>query len=332
MTNCGRPGASTSRRFTAATRGARWASTRAPWVVDGLLRGTGLSMLVADPKAGKSSLARCLAVAVAFGHPHFLNRTVTRGPVLFFELDEPEESSDEHYVQISPESGDGLHHFDCYGGANLPKGDAARFAHVLDIARHVEPALIVFDTLFAFTPRAGRGESSDYGLMHHAMAGFQRLAREADSHVLILHHRAKGDGDRGRPSGLGSQALGGQVDVQISISVEGEDRYIEASGRLAGGGIPKSRLEWTDGWVTVGASRAAERARGIETELLDFLATQVEPMKAGDIAEAFGGKRQTTLRTLRTLSDDGRLVTERAGRAVLYRYPYSNGSQFPTPI
>ena len=294
-----------------------------PWVVDGLMRGTGVTMLAADPKAGKSTFARCLAVAVAFGHPRFLGRAVTPGPVLFFELDEPEESFNEHYVQITPESGGALHHFDCYGGANLPAKDDARFDHVLKVARDLRPALIVIDTLFAFTLRAGKGESADYGVMHAMMTGYQSLARKADTQVLVLHHRAKGDSDRGRPSGLGSQALGGQVDVQVALSQSGDDRYIEAEGRLAGGGIPKSRLDFADGWVSIGDSKAVERVRNIEQELLDWMAGHGERMKTGDIVRKFGGKAAETGRALRSLGENGRLVCEREGRGILYRYPYS---------
>jgi Mrp family chromosome partitioning ATPase len=39
------------------------------WLVDGLLPTGGLSVLVGKPKAGKSTLARALAVAVARGEP-----------------------------------------------------------------------------------------------------------------------------------------------------------------------------------------------------------------------------------------------------------------------
>lgn len=295
-----------------------------PWVVDGLLRGRGLSMLLAPPKTGKTSLGRCLAVAVSCGHARFLGRKVTRGPVMFLELDEPEESTDEHYMQIIPETGGGeLHHFDCYGGAGLPAKEKDRFAHVLKLALKIRPVLIVIDTLFAFTPRIGTGESSDYGAMHSMMSKYQRLAQEADTHVLVLHHTAKAAALGGRQSGLGSQALGGQVDVQMAITVNGDDRYLEAEGRLAGGGIPKSRLEFADGWVTLGDSKAVERVRNIEQELLDWMAGHGERMKTGDIVRKFGGKAEETGRALRSLGENGRLVCEREGRGILYRYPYS---------
>ena len=44
------------------------------WLVQGLLPADGLSLLVAPPKVGKSTLARCLAVAVADGRGWWLGR------------------------------------------------------------------------------------------------------------------------------------------------------------------------------------------------------------------------------------------------------------------
>jgi RecA-family ATPase len=55
--------------------------------VDGLLPEAGLSMLTARPKAGKSALARNLALAVLRGDA-FLDRTTAPGTGLYLALGE----------------------------------------------------------------------------------------------------------------------------------------------------------------------------------------------------------------------------------------------------
>ena len=51
------------------------------WLWDGILLQGGMSLLIAKPKVGKSTLARCLAVAVSRGSP-FLGRKTVQAPVV----------------------------------------------------------------------------------------------------------------------------------------------------------------------------------------------------------------------------------------------------------
>ncbi len=55
------------------------------WLLDALLPAGGISLL-AEPKTGKSTLARCLALAVA-GADEFLGRTTGGGPVVYLALE-----------------------------------------------------------------------------------------------------------------------------------------------------------------------------------------------------------------------------------------------------
>jgi AAA domain len=56
-----------------------------PWLVDGLLGSGGVSLTVARPKIGKTTLIRYLARCVARGEP-FLGRATAQGTVLLFLL------------------------------------------------------------------------------------------------------------------------------------------------------------------------------------------------------------------------------------------------------
>ena len=57
------------------------------WLLDGILPAGGMSLLVAKPKVGKTTLALNLAIAVARG-TDFLGRKVAQGPVVYLALEE----------------------------------------------------------------------------------------------------------------------------------------------------------------------------------------------------------------------------------------------------
>src|SRR5262245_33223549 len=57
------------------------------WVVADRLPVGGLGLLCGKPKAGKSTLTRCLALAVARGEP-WLGSVTTVGPVIYLALEE----------------------------------------------------------------------------------------------------------------------------------------------------------------------------------------------------------------------------------------------------
>jgi len=56
------------------------------WVLEDTLPAAGMSLLVAKPKVGKSTLARCLALAVARGE-EFLGRSTSQGVVVYLALE-----------------------------------------------------------------------------------------------------------------------------------------------------------------------------------------------------------------------------------------------------
>ena len=58
-----------------------------PWLVDQVIPLGGLAVLTSRPKVGKSTLARCLGVAVAQGIP-WLGMETKQGPVLYCCLEE----------------------------------------------------------------------------------------------------------------------------------------------------------------------------------------------------------------------------------------------------
>ena len=289
---------------------------RNSWLVDGLLRAGGLSVMSSDPKCGKSCLARCLAVAVAGGEDAFIGRRVANGPAIFVELDEPEESAAEHYAAIQiPDAA--LYQHQDYGGAKLP---AQRFGWLSEWATDIRAVLIIIDTMARFQPPGGDNAISDYGAMTALMSKFQTLAANTGAHVLLLHHVAKGESNR---SPLGSQAIGGAVDTMLMLSKDPDGvRHFQADGR--GVAVPKTRLEFEDGWISAGMTARAEATRDKRAELMDVIERNPGELSRSGIVAKVGMRRAEGLRLLGALIEDG--YARETGRKV---WPDENGSGFP---
>ena len=69
------------------------------WLVEDVMPAGGSSLLVAPPKAGKTTAARCLAVAVARGLS-WLGRECDRGPVLYLALEERRDEVKRHFAKL----------------------------------------------------------------------------------------------------------------------------------------------------------------------------------------------------------------------------------------
>ena len=72
---------------------------RVSWIVDGLLPSGGLSLLAGKPKAGKSTLARCLALSVARGLP-VIGRDTVAGPVIYVALEDKRSEVKKHLREM----------------------------------------------------------------------------------------------------------------------------------------------------------------------------------------------------------------------------------------
>ena len=225
------------------------------WVIEGLLRPTTLGVLIGWPKAGKTSLARCLSMAVAGDKMTWLGRAIARGPVIFIELDEPEITVANHYAQILVRGAE-LHHYQDYGASMLPVSADKRFCWLAAWAREIGAVLIVIDTAFRFLAVRRPIAIADYGAMHPMMSRFQRLVADSRAAVLLLHHAPK---IHGPLSPLGSQAIGGAVDSVLTVTRDaGGRRYLEADGRDVS--MPSTRLEFSEGRISLGQSQLAEPA------------------------------------------------------------------------
>lgn len=147
------------------------------WLVDALLPSSGFSLLAAKPKVGKSTLARCLALAVARGEP-FLGRATAQGSVIYLALEEKRSQVRKHFQAMGATGEEEIYIY----AAAAPVDALQKIRAEVE---RTKPALLIIDPLFRFTRVR---DSNDYAQVTAALEPLLALARETGVHVLCVHH------------------------------------------------------------------------------------------------------------------------------------------------
>ena len=190
------------------------------WTVNELLVKGGMSVLAGDPKSGKSTVVRQLALAVMRGQK-FLNRQCKQGAVLYLALEEHGAMLQRQFKTIGVKEDDPLL---LHVGAAQTRG---AYDQLLQTALELKPELIIIDTLSLF---AGFDNMNDYEHVNKIMQKIREIPRRANTHLVLVHHSNKGEG-RNFSRIMGSQAIMGSVDTAVMFSVQGTQRYIHTTGR-----------------------------------------------------------------------------------------------------
>jgi hypothetical protein len=194
------------------------------WLVDSLLSKGGLSILVADPKVGKSTLARQLMREVLRGST-FLDLKCKQGNVYYFAIEEQVQILNSSFRKLGITAEDQLF---VHVGDTMSENSFEEFRNLIV---EKKPSLVVVDTMFDLI----QVESEfSYKEVKKELRKLRQVARDSDSHILLVHHSSKGrpeDRLRGNRAILGSQAIAGGVDTIIVIERDGKERLITTSGR-----------------------------------------------------------------------------------------------------
>jgi len=194
------------------------------WVVDELIPRGSLSLLIAKPKVGKSSILRELIRSILLGEP-FLGRTVIQGKVIYLALEERKPSLKKFFKKMRVPATDDLaivfYRKDCPDLGKLEK-----------MIQQVQPELVVIDTLGRFSTIE---DFNDYAKVNKFVVPLAELCRERNVAVLATHHSKKGANEDTGDSTLGSTALFGIVDTLLCMrknsagtrTLESEQRYGE---------------------------------------------------------------------------------------------------------
>ena len=265
------------------------APTEIDWLVDGLLPMGSLSLLIAKPKVGKSKLARCLASAVASDRGTYLGRKIKTGPVMYLALDEGVYTVSKHFRQIvtKPE----LMSVFCGLGFQLGNDPVFRVKQWIQIHN---PMLVVIDTLFDMTPEVE--DVNSYQPIREAMINLLSLAHSPiGPHVMVLTHANKGKGSRGDEA-LGSTALTGKAENNLSLKIKGDDRVLHAWGRdIEEVDDVVLRLDPETGWVDAAGSTAEIRQQELLGKMVDVIDQADGPVTLNYICRRVGKRRRQTV-------------------------------------
>ena len=277
------------------------------WLVDGLLAQSALSLLVAKQKIGKSTLIRCLAAAISGTRDKWMGRSIRTGTVLHYALEEGPRTVRNHYAEIEQISGANA---DRIFIVNAPPHHLQPnpLEHLDECIDKYLPDLVIIDTLFRFVKMP---DGNEYGHVTERMQPLINLAHSNHPHIMVTHHAGKA---RGRERGdeiLGSTGLGGSVDVNLYLQMNGNQRSLSAYGRDIED-FPDTILHmdenrWIEPMGTVGEVNAKLRSDEVRDAILDYLDQCGAHWQSGrDIRKGVGMKGQdvsTQLGHLNRLGD-----------------------------
>ena len=262
----------------------------------------GVSVCVAKPKVGKSTLARNLALRIARGDP-FLARCTSQGPVVYLALEDKRSELKRHFSEMGATGDEPI---------QIHVGMAPEEA-LLALEQAITESgaiLAVVDPLFRFL-RAR--DLNDYAIVNALLEPLMSLARDTGCHILTVHHAGKSEREGGDGI-LGSTAIFGAVDTALILRRRGDgSRTIESVQRY-GEDIPKTALcfdeatRTLEAGGTVDALELTKAREGIINLLADGECTEPE------IREGVEGRTGMIARALRELHKEGALRREGAGR------------------
>jgi len=151
------------------------------WVWDGILPQGGMSLLVAKPKVGKSTLGENLAVAVCRGE-FFLGWASLKGPVVYLALEEKKSEIRKKLKAL------GITDEPLYFHFGLAPQKA--MAEINNLISETGARLLIIDTLQKL---ARVKDLNDYPQVSNTLEPLLGMARELNCHILLTHHAGKSD-------------------------------------------------------------------------------------------------------------------------------------------
>ena len=289
------------------------------WLVENLLPVDGLSLLVSQPKVGKSTIARDLAAALAKNRD-WLGMTVRPGRVLHLALEERDSTIVDHYEKLGVLD---TNRILIMTREDLPPPKERPAVLAQMVATH-RPALVIIDTLHRWT---NIEQGNDYAEVTTSLEPFLDLAHEGKVHIMILHHARKSGGEFGTDA-LGSTAYAGTADTVLSMVREGNHRSISAIGRDIDELNPQTiELDKNTGHVSITGSLKDANRREAEIQIQNhLLRCAPEAISTKEIWNGIGGRSATKEAALNQLVEAGFVIRKPAGQG--FRYELATDPSF----
>jgi len=149
------------------------------WLIDEILPIDELILLAASPRAGKSLMAMNIAQCVASG-TNFLDRPVTQGSVIYVQCEDSETKTKQRAIAQGWDESLPVYWLDKFKLSELPE--------LIELAKDIEPRLIILDTLSRIRDDNATESSAEMGRI---LEPLQEFAKNHNCCVLPIHHTGK---------------------------------------------------------------------------------------------------------------------------------------------
>ena len=254
-----------------------------PCIVDGLLPAGGFSLLASKPKVGKSTFARCLALAVSRSD-RFIGRASHGGAVVYCGLEDKRAETARHFRGLGATADDALY----VVTDPMTTDPRATIADLGALIRKTGAVLVIVDTL----DRLARCKDyNDYGEVSRKLEPLVNLARESGCHIMALHHCGKNDGRDAGDSLLGSTALFCSVDTLLTLRRSNTGRTLQTDQRYDAD-MEQMTLTWDAHTrsIGLGGSVAAVEQASLGRQIVGVLEESEDPLNKREIRTAVGGR------------------------------------------
>ena len=263
-----------------------------------------LSLCVAKPKVGKGTIARNLALHVSRGDPLF-GWATRKGVVIYLALEEREDDVKADFKALGATKEDPL----WIHAAPTPDEAVPK---LIELIRQQKPVLVVIDPLIRL---ARIRDEKAYAETYNALGPLLDVARECNTHILLLHHTTKTPKTDAIDAPLGSTAFGGVPATLLYLKRTSEGmRTIQTVQRM-GDDLPETVLVFDKATkrLTLGGSRKEADQAAAETRILEYLEGS-EPRTQTEIRDVVEGDSAVTRSALTQLVDRKQVVKSGAGK------------------
>lgn len=268
-------------------------------------------LLVAPPKAGKSTMARELAFAVSRGEPWLGWRTAF-GPVWLLVFEDKRSAVRTHFRQMGATGTEPIRLF-------VDQAPADLLPRLQVLGEQERPSLIIVDTVGRLIKAK---DFNDYAEITQRFEPLLKLSRTTGATLLLLHHASAHAQREGLDAVLGSTAVSGSVDNILILRRIDQQRVFSSVQRIGPDleatvimlNADTGRLE------RVGTKRQHDD-RELIARMLAALRTEPEPVSESWLQDHVEGRNQDKVRVLRQLFGMGQVERCGAGgRKDPYRY------------
>lgn len=264
----------------------------------------GLVFIAAKPKAGKSTLCRNLALAVAQGGD-FLGRPCAQGTVIYLALEERRAEVRRHFASMGATDEDPI-------WVHVATAPTEALAELAKLIQEHKPVLVIIDPLLRFTRVK---DEKAYAELSNALEGVMALARTTNCTIVATHHSPKAQSTETVDSLLGSTAISGAPDTIMVLRRRDQERTIESIQRY---GTDMERtvlaLDKSTGIVTVAGTAAEIQEVSVRTKILDLLRNEKGALTTMEICDALEMRRAAVLAAEKTLLESEEVVRVGEGK------------------